>query len=509
MFQNLNMKYRRQFVASFKPSNEFLDWQHIEYKEERFHIYAHPDLGTSSTASREKNIKLTLLGFVIDPENPHKNNKKIIDDLVEYDTKSIEAFSNAVSILAGRFVLILSMSGQIYIYHDPCGLRSVYFTSSTGYTFIGSQPLLFSKFFDLKTSEHYNTFYSSKHFIDNVEYWLPSGMTLYEKIHHLVPNHYLDVTKVKQVRYWPTCQIVRQDFEKAVQISAGMLVKLISSAKLRFSLALPLTSGYDSRVLLAASKNYIDQIYVYTLMYRDLTTNSEDVKIPNLILNKNMIKHHVIECRDQIDPEFLTFYNSIYYLAHNDWASILFGMLNKYPQDRINVKGNCSEITRCFYYKYGTHDDVISPRQLAGLEHGWNSMQFIVDSLDEWLKSVIKICEYSKIDILDLFYWEHRMGSWQAQGQLEWDIVQEAFTPYNYRPLLTTMLGTPIKYRTHKDYLLYQQITNYLWPELLKWPINRNVTGRDHIIYLLKKIGAYEQIRKQYRFLKSISIGGK
>jgi hypothetical protein len=89
-----------------------------------------------------------------------------------------------------------------------------------------------------------------------------------------------------------------------------------------------------------------------------------------------------------------------------------------------------------------------------------------------WLDEASPVARQNRVDILDLFYWEQRMGSWQAMSQLEWDIVQEEFTPFNCRELLSLMLGVDERYRKPPGYAFHRQIIRNLWPETLKEPIN-------------------------------------
>lgn len=73
---------------------------------------------------------------------------------------------------------------------------------------------------------------------------------------------------------------------------------------------------------------------------------------------------------------------------------------------------------------------------------------------------------------LELFEWEHWAGNFAAMGQSEWDIVQEAFTPYNCRRLLETMLSVDPRHRHHEKPRLCRRLIRRLWPETLSEPIN-------------------------------------
>jgi hypothetical protein len=102
------------------------------------------------------------------------------------------------------------------------------------------------------------------------------------------------------------------------------------------------------------------------------------------------------------------------------------------------------------------------------------------------------------MDILDLFYWEHRMGSWQAQSQLEWDIVQEAYTPFNHRGLLELMLCVPAELRSAPNYPMYRMMMEALWPEVMGHPVNPS-TVKQRLVNILRSIGLYEGARRVYR----------
>jgi len=160
-------------------------------------------------------------------------------------------------------------------------------------------------------------------------------------------------------------------------------------------------------------------------------------------------------------------------MAHpNDWGKIAFGMIGSYPSERVAVKGNCSEICRCFHYKNGKHPLIESPDQIIELERGWQELPFACASISDWYDKAKSVAETTKVDLLDLFYWEHRMGSWQAQGQLEWDMVQEVYTPFNHRGLLETMLSAPARYRCFPHTDLYEKLCKALWSDVLKESVN-------------------------------------
>jgi hypothetical protein len=206
-----------------------------------------------------------------------------------------------------------------------------------------------------------------------------------------------------------------------------------------------------------------------------------------------------------MDAEFAEVYEKNTALEHTrDWGRIAYGMLNRYPSDRVCMKGNGSEICRCFYYKSGKHPPIESVQQLVRLEPEWNKLPFVAEQLSSWLPTANAAAKQSGVDVLDLFYWEHRMGSWQAQSQLEWDIVQEAYTPFNHRQLLEVILGVAPKFRSAPTYRLYRRMGKILWPEVMAQPINPPENAKKKIKNILFRLGLERIARKIYRVISEV-----
>ncbi len=497
-----DLKYRLQFIASSKKTNDFANWQYTGFPDENLNIYTHPDLQITYSTNSVNNLTLILIGFAIDPNFSNKKNEDILNELVDKGF-SFQELTRQIANLGGRFVFIVSLNGNKYVIHDMCSLRTVYYSITKDHFYIASQPLIFNCFFKPKPSADYKVYTESQHYKNYLEYWLPCGLTLYENVNQLVPNHYLDIQLNKQIRYWPYKKIEKQDLTEASIKASNTLENLIHSANNRFKLALPLTAGWDSRLLLAASKKYVKNIFIYTLQYRWLVEKSPDIILPRYIVKKFKLPYHKIDCRTEINTEFYKIYKSNVDMAHGDWASITNGMFNKFPKKRVILKGNVSELGRNGFYSEGKYNEVRSSKDLLFDWQDWSEMPFILDYLDNWINSVKGICNETGMDIIDLWYMELFMGGWLAQSMLEWDIIHEQFIPYNYRPLMETMLGVPVKYRLHDKPILYGMIMQQLWPDLLYWPFNPpKWNKRFRFKYFLadqsKKIGIYKAGLKLY-----------
>jgi len=93
-------------------------------------------------------------------------------------------------------------------------------------------------------------------------------------------------------------------------------------------------------------------------------------------------------------------------------------------------------------------------------------------AIREWLADTRAFARQQRISILDLFYWEQRLGNWGALGMAEMDIAIEQISPYDNGELLGLMLAAPAALRKGPRYQLFERICRVLAPETLGEPIN-------------------------------------
>ncbi len=480
------------------PCSSLSHWQHVRIGT--YHLYAHPDVELSSVVREDARVSVTLIGYMLHPKQPGLSNTELLQTIAGISA-SADKIADYLRSVAGRFVLILHSKDDTLLYHDACGLRTVYYTRHEGQTVVGSQPLILKQAVPLSEGERYSFYQQSPYVKANVEHWIPSGCSLYENVHHLVPNHYLRFSSLEQVRYWPTRPIRARGIDDALTEATDLLRGLVTAASNRFSLAMTMTAGWDSRVLLSASRSIADKLFFYTLWYRDMQPNSPDIRVPHQLLRSLGLRHNIIDCRKPIEATFSDLYTTNVSLAHvNDWGQIASGMRDAYPQNRVTFKGSCCEVARRVIYWNNPGTPITSVEQILACEDGWRSIPFARDRVADWYTQSRTAAAAAGIDMRELFYWEHRMGSWQAQSQLEWDLVQEAYTPYNHRGILELLLGIPVSFRNPPDFRFFRMICEALWPEVLAQPVNpRPLSLGSSVGRILGRHGAYGVARSIYR----------
>lgn len=467
-----DLLFRRQFLLTSNACPNLEWWKHETLGP--YNLYVHPHLSHYVCHDATRQLDIVLIGYILDPGRPEEGSQEIVERLMHIGMMDPDAIAVALYPLSGRFVLLIKIESGLYVFNDACGLRTVYYSFEGTGVHIASEPNLLSLATNLIAGSRYAEYMASEYRKRSLEHWIPSGISLYENVFHLVPNHYLNVSFQTQIRYWPSHEIEALNVEDAADKAGQILVGSLAAVHKNFKLALPLTAGWDSRTVLSACREIAPDFFFYTLEYRALSAKSPDIKIPKRLLARVGLDHHVINCRGNFEDEKfkLTYENNSDVAHFHDWGMMAYWLGKNYPTEKLCVKGCCAEVARCFYYPNGKHRTIRDAEDFIHLEPGWDSLEFVHGAISNWLSGAREAAERNSVDLLDLFYWEHRIGSWQAQSQLEWDISIEQYAPFNNRQLLETLLGVESKYRCFPEYPLFSRIIARLWPELLGEAIN-------------------------------------
>ncbi|MBI5098006.1 MAG: hypothetical protein HZB30_02045 [Nitrospirae bacterium] len=258
--------------------------------------------------------------------------------------------------------------------------------------------------------------------------------------------------------------------DQAVGICSHYLEGLMLSASNRFNLVLSLSSGWDSRLLLASCKKIKNNISYLTEIKDDMTDHHPDLRIPSKLLSKLNLNHNIIMCStEKVDNDFKEIFYKNVPFAHDRWALMASASRNYSNLKKVVASGVYSDIAKCHYHrKLTSRDKKITPEFLSKLIYMEND-KFVVNYYKEWLAGLGEIYNYN---ILDLFYGEQR-SIWIATNNLEFDLGwQDNFIPYNCRSLIINMLSVDEKFRKPPKYKLLKKMIYNLWPEVLSEPIN-------------------------------------
>jgi hypothetical protein len=453
--------FRRQFVLTTDAALLLADGPRLRIGSE-FHLSVHPDLELTHVG--DEATSLTLLGFALDPEHPQHGNAEILHRLAE-----THDLHGAVGKLGGRWVLIVHHSGQTMVLHDACAQRQVFFTASDydGPFMCASEPAVMAEKLGLTMDPEAVDFIRSRKVDDFEIYWMPGDTTLYQEITALLPNHQLSLHDRKSSRYWPQTRPPEVNQESALQQSIAMLGGIMESAARRFPLSIPMTAGWDSRLVLALNQSRASSLHTFTICYPGDTAKSRDIAVPQRLLEKLGVSHHLVPYPETVDAAFKDLVRRNNASANAAYSADIQALHQCFPQDHVCVTGDVAEIVKRYFHGKRLEPVKITAEDLAELSR-FGPHPFALKALSRWLEDAAR----QPLDVLDLFCWEQMGGRWQGKVRSEFDIVQESFAPLNCRVLLELMLGVDPRMRRAPRFEFLRLMIERLWPETLQEPIN-------------------------------------
>lgn len=420
------------------------------------HLSTHPTLRASRGQHGES--ALLMLGSAVHPAHPAWRDADVVHWLVQAPSSAeLEARLAAV---AGRFILFAQIgSAATVVYGDACGLRPVFYLRSGDELWLASQPGLLERHAGALRDAQLAALLDAS---PEGDVW-PAGRTPLTGVQMMLPNHRLTVDDGVSTRFWPLLPLPTVDPEAAAQRMARLLRGTVLALAGRGPVTIPLTGGYDSRALLAAAWPIRRQLRYLTVV--DLATPSHDASIPVRLAVRGRLRlrfrwsrpasAHTIGRQRAVTGEV--------WRDPNQHRGVAFGA----AAGTTALIANVAEVFRCAFYEGGNPPDIISAELLSDY-HGWAQDPFAVEAFEHWLAGTPA---ESGIHLLDLYYWECRVGVWGALSAVALESQVDAFSPFNCRDLLATGLGTPVTSRKH-PWLLQRRIVEILAPQISRIPYN-------------------------------------
>lgn len=460
------MVYRRQFF--FGPEPAGIDGWNTAPMPGGYFVSSHPSLRVTQVV--ENGFQVTLLGFILNPEAPSDDDVRILQNLCGA-SQTIEQFIEATEAYGGRWAMIVDRSDRTVVFNDAAGTRTVYYHfDHENRAWLASQPGLLAGHFGFVESEESKEFRSSPEYQKRTEIWWPGDVTPVDEVRALLPNHYLELTTGRVKRYWPNKPLQKVSFEEGTHQAAAILKGIVTAAHARYPMVMSLSSGLDSRTVFSACRDFASEIPVFSMKYRHLTDESDDVRVPREIAQKLHLNFQVYDANQYNSEDFRQIFNSNVMGLKTDWANIAECRFDNLPLDTIVLKGTNSEIMRCRYWSLGVYPrkvDLAYIINLMGYVGGRTPL--VENALTHWLADA-QPAEKFGYKLLDLLSWETEVGRWYSLGQTLYDTAGEDFTAFNCRKFFNIMLGIDPKYRSYPNHMAQREIIRLLWPELAEFP---------------------------------------
>jgi hypothetical protein len=414
-----------------------------------------------------------VLGFILDPFRPEMSNQDVLNDLSNH-AECFEGLITSTEKYGGRWVIIYMDESRINILHDPCGQRQVYYHVKDGGIICASDTSIINHFFHLQPdhSRELKQFLASASYRQNENKWIGDG-TIYLQTKHLMPNHYLNLLKRKTIRYWPINPLGELGLHEGVVAGNKILEGTLKAAGKRKKLAMAVTAGMDSRLLLAASKAIRNEITYYVSVQGTDYEDTPDFYVPNNLFKRLKLPFYTQQCNDPFPEGIENIFRENISTArvHLNKSKFIYKYLLEF-QDKMIINGNACEIFRIIPYLRPLRYRRPTAIHLAREFLDSHDIPYVEHQIDSWLKEIRAPCIQNHLDIYGMINWEQRLGNWGALYPAEQDIAVDQLSPFNNRLLIRLMMSVNLKYRIFPKYILFMKMIKASWPEILCEPIN-------------------------------------
>lgn len=470
--------FRRQFVIT-KRSNKINSWK-ITNLFDDYKLYTHPDLNIVDISMADK--RAIVLGFFVDPENIKYSDYDILKDMLEKSNNFNDFQQKSIS-LTGRWILIYISYTEKKIFNDPATSRHIYYSSGPE-MILGSNSNIINYYIDHGKNKdpEFLEFISSKFYNINEEEWY-SDATGFENIYKLLPNHYYDMDKKQSQRYW--LEIPYINYNHAIDRATELLVNSFKAIEKRdYYKIFGLTAGFDSRVIYAASSYAgIDTKYFLSTM-NILKSDHPDLVIAKEILNDYNKELIVLDKLEPLKDEF-----AYYYKENIEDSQILPKTLTAqhllyipdFPENTLYITGNNSAVFKDFYGKR----EASSGKEISKLTGIPKKYTIFDESFDRWIEENKALVDEANINMMDLFYWEHRLANFGVKYIANQDIAVDEFSAFNNREIFLLLMKA--KHENKIDHkVIFKDIINKLDPKLMTYPINPT-SGKGKVADFVKR----------------------
>jgi hypothetical protein len=295
---------------------------------------------------------------------------------------------------------------------------------------------------------------------------MPFDYTIYREIRHLIPNHYLDVEQRKSVRFINQSQIMPtvSPFD-AASMTLPLIRKLADYYSAKYPLYCPITSGRDSRVVLAFLMEKNDSLPCYTIRHAHQSENEQDLTTPGQLCALSNLPYTQIEDVPLHERTALSMNKALSENTYSKRTLMIANTVHEYCGENAIVNGDIiGQVGKC-----SLHRDIpqclATPAYFRCKLHNYSRES--LEALREWLREVKLSGE--KVSSFDLFSIENRMGRWAAQENLIYNTIgQRYLNLFNSRCII--YVWTSVSRKLRKLSAIHLSLIKLLNYQLLSVP---------------------------------------
>lgn len=361
--------------------------------------------------------------------------------------------SIALDDLCGRFALVFHREGRIRVLHDALGSRAVYYHAAAPFA-AASHPRLVAAAVGAEPCPETAAFMADPGYRARGNKYLPGDRTPFRDVLALTPNCLLD-PDVGVRRYWPLGRNAPTSVATFAAALDRHLDALADHVSGRFRPVFGLTGGVDSRTGIAAFRRR--GVAFETATWRTDALDPKERGIVETLAGLLAVPHHALRPRGGEVGEMAAWEAGNMRSPQRVAAAMLRAFEGR--RDLVFLRGWGGEVLRGYYQ--------FKPGRMKALTAGEMTRLYMASPMSAQSAAFARRCfedfhvrtDSSRLaglgyDPGDIFYWEHRLGTWAAAGNNELDPAMPTLILFNGRRLFATALGLPRRRRLTKRLLL-------------------------------------------------------
>ena len=479
--------FTRQFLLTptLEVPENFSSWPSIQIKD--YTLKHHGLLKTYCI--REGSKELILLGFAYHCYHPEYEEADMLQALIAQ--QSDHEFWDELDCFSGNYVLIRIIDDHIQLYNDVATAAKVFYDKSQRPYVVGSDPKIIGTARELvrDPSEEVASYYNSPYFKGSLKYM--GDLTYYQNIFQLLSNHYLDLASGEAIRFFPREKRRILNLEKGIKNISHLICNNIQACFQKHPLYVSLTSGWDTRLIMSATKEISKDVTYYTFRRKVNTDSDPDLAVPMKMCRELGLNHVEIHDSGTLPDEELDIIKKSYELVNPYRFSHFYTAFGHEAGDTVALVGTVSEICRNLYEWMPVNNG----KAICKAAH-MPLYPYCINYFEHWHQKnheYILDCGY---EIQDFSLWEQGICNNSGYVIFYSSYILDAYSIFNCRELIKTILSVDPKYRDKHENFLYKQLIKQLWPELLRYPINPYFKYRMTLYSKkLKLYPAYKKIK--------------
>ncbi len=430
--------------------------EHIEF--DNYQLYLSKK--TEANIAEQNGRTIVIIGLCVDSKGEIKDN---IPAYILNNTNSLGDILTIEGRFAGKYVLIYKEDDNLYAIGDATCSIPVNYCICEQFAVSSSSELIAFHFGFIHSSEYLKIRKAS-----DVSQAMPYNITLYKEIEQLLPNHYYDTSKNTSFRF-SLNRCSNSSIEYAAKRTVELVDNITKEYVRKYDLICPLTSGKDSRVVLAFLRKHVSNLICYTIRHKKFKANEPDLTIPKEITNELGIEYKQID--DLEVPE------EIIRLFDNFFGE---GLYSKYTlMNAYTIKENFKDYAII-------NGDIIGQIGKSSLHRNipekWASTEYFMCKLHNYSKKAknylrnwyVSAKKAEDVSTLDRFSWEIRLGRWAGQENFIYNNMSVPYLNiYNCRNII--IAWTQIDRELRKDSRLHIEILSDIYSELLRFSFGSEI----------------------------------